>query len=204
MNQLKAPTSRRARQQGVVLIFCLIVLVILLAGGVAVIRSTNSALFSAGNLAFKRDLLNQGEQAVATVLAQFQGSGNMAAASTTLQSNAARNYSAVQLATNAQGIPDALLANDTTFANVGQITNDLEGATRDVQIRYVIDRLCSAAGVPSSSTCVQSQSAPSGGTATPNGGPSAVTTSVYRLTIRVSGPRSTQVFMQTSFTKPDQ
>ena len=194
-------SSSRRRERGVVLIFCLIVLVILLTGGVAVVRSMNSSLFSAGNLAFKRDLLNQGEQAVSFVLARFQGSGALATSASTQSDNAALNYKASQLATNAQGIPNAMLGNDTAFAAVGTGA-DLTGATSDVRIRYVVDRLCSAAGVPTSNTCVQAKSAPTGGTAG-TGGISVTTSSVYRLTIRVTGPRDTQVFMQTSFTKPD-
>jgi type IV pilus assembly protein PilX len=43
-------------QRGVVLLFCLIVLVILLIGGVAVMRSTHTSLASAGNLAFRATL----------------------------------------------------------------------------------------------------------------------------------------------------
>lgn len=196
------PEQPGTRQRGVVLIFCLIVLVVLLTGGVAVIRSTNSALFSAGNLAFKRDLLNQGEQAVSYVMGQFQGMGSLATSSSTQADNAALNYKASQLATNAQGIPTAMLGNDAAFGNVGATTNDLTGATPDVKIRYLIDRLCSSAGAPSSNNCVQAQSAPTGGTAGAVA-PPVTTASVYRLTIRVSGPRDTQVFMQTSFSKPD-
>lgn len=192
----------QVRQHGVVMIFCLIVLVILLSGGVAVIRSTNSSLFSAGNLAFKRDLLNQGEQAVAHVLALFQGAGGLATSGSTQSDNANLNYKASQLASNAQGIPNVLLDNDTTFNTVGKDTNDLTGSTGRVRIRYLIDRLCSSAGVASSNNCVQAQSAPTGGTAG-EGGPAVTTASVYRVTIRVTGPRDTQVFMQSSFTKPD-
>ena len=66
-----------SRQRGVVLLFCLVILVILLAGGVAVVRSMNSSMFSAGNLAFKRDLLNQGEQAVSQVLRAFAAGGSL-------------------------------------------------------------------------------------------------------------------------------
>jgi Tfp pilus assembly protein PilX len=61
-----------ARQQGVVLIFSLIVLLILAIGAVAVLRSVNSSLLSAGNLAFHRDLVNQAEQAVSTVMIEFK------------------------------------------------------------------------------------------------------------------------------------
>lgn len=204
MNRIDKPhePSNHRRERGVVLIFCLIVLVILLTGGVAMVRSMNSSLFSAGNLAFKRDLLNQGEQAVSFVLARFQGSGALATSASTQSDNTALNYKASQLPTNAQGIPNAMLGNDSAFSAVGVTTNDLEGATPQVQIRYVVDRLCSAAGVPTSNTCVQAKSAPTGGTAG-TGGISVTTSSVYRLTVRVTGPRDTQVFMQTSFTKPD-
>ena len=191
----------RPRERGVVLLFCLIVLVILLAGGVAVMRSMNNTLFSSGNLAFKRDLLNQGDRAISLVMTSVQGSGLLASSASTQADNKSRNYKASVLPTNAQGIPDALLA-DASFADVGVATNDIEDEDAQVKIRYLIDRLCDAAGVPASNKCVQSQSAPTGGTAGTSG-PIAVTSSVYRLTIRISGPRSTQVFVQTSFTMPD-
>jgi Tfp pilus assembly protein PilX len=44
--------AARARQQGVVLIFSLLVLLILAIGAVALLRSVNSSLLSAGNLLF--------------------------------------------------------------------------------------------------------------------------------------------------------
>ena len=198
----KSPSfQKRQRQRGVVLLFCLIILVVLLAGGVAVVRSMNSSLFGAGNMAFKRDLLNQGQQAVVKATSLFATGGALVGASA--QSRADLNYSAVQLATNAQGIPSALLGNDESFAAIGRAANDLTGATPDVKVRYVIERLCSAAGAPTSATCVQSQSAPMGGSAVVPPPPPPPTATVYRLTARVTGPRDTQVFLQTSFSKPD-
>ncbi len=68
-----------ARERGVVLLFCLIILVVLLAGGVAVMRSMDTSLVGAGNLAFKRDLVNQGELAIAKAMREFQASGALAA-----------------------------------------------------------------------------------------------------------------------------
>ena len=65
----------RSRQRGVVLIFSLIILLILAIGAVALLRSMNSSLLSAGNLAFHRDLVNQGEQAVANVMTEFKTGG---------------------------------------------------------------------------------------------------------------------------------
>lgn len=191
--------SRARRERGVVLLFALIILVILLAGGVAVMRSMNSSLFSAGNLAFRRDLVNQGEQAISTALVQFKTGGVLANDTSDLVT---ANYKATMLPTNAQGVPTALLDN-TQFAAVGQASNDLTGATSDVKIRYVIDRLCTSTGVATSNGCVQSASAPTGGTAGPMPPPPPPTSTVYRLSVRVTGPRDTQMFLQTSLTKPD-
>jgi type IV pilus assembly protein PilX len=190
------------RQRGVVLIFALLVLLILAIGAVAVLRSVNNSLSSAGNLAFHRDLVNQAEVAVANVMTAFKTNALPLGGVTTVSLPAA-NYSAQVLVNNAQGVPTALL-DDTVFATVGIAGNDIVGATPDVKIRYVIDRLCDAAGGASSPHCVQSSPLPPGGS-TPNviGGLLPPSATVYRVSVRVSGPRLTQAFLQTTFTKPD-
>jgi type IV pilus assembly protein PilX len=200
-----------ARQRGVVLIFSLLVLLIMAIGAVAILRSTNTSLLSSGNLAFHRDLVNQAEQAVATVMTEFKTGGPPLSGETTTVSLIAANYSAVTLATNAQGVPLALLGNDATFAAVGTpgltpAGNDLPGRTSDVKIRYVIDRLCTAVPptvIASISTCVQSTGLPTGGTANRNTAVAPPSATVYRISVRVDGPRLTQAFLQTTFTKPD-
>lgn len=194
------PTAR-ARQRGVVLIFALIVLLILTIGGVALLRSMSSSLFAAGNLAFRRDLMNQGEQAVANVMAQFQ-TGILATSGVTDADLITANYKSITLGTNPQGVPNALLS-DAVFATVGQASNDIIDATSGVKIRYVIDRLCNLPGVAISTNCVQSTAVPGGGTHNRNTSVAPPSATVYRLSVRVSGPRSTQVFMQTTFTRPD-
>jgi type IV pilus assembly protein PilX len=142
-----------SRERGVVLIFTLIILLILTIGGAALVRSMQSSLFSAGNLAFRRDLMNQGEQAVSTVLTQFKAGGALVSAADA--DLAAANYKSSILPANAQGVPLALLDSDAAFSLVGSAP-DLIGATSDVRIRYVIDRLCSVTGPASSALCVQS------------------------------------------------
>jgi Tfp pilus assembly protein PilX len=205
----------RAQQRGVVLIFTLIILLILAIGAVALMRSVNTSLYGAGNLAFRRDLVNQGEVAVANVMAEFTTGDLSPTGSTSPLNNVpADNYSAVMLATNTvnngqpsnQGVPLVLL--QSTLGTVGTHA-DLQGATPDVKIRYVIDRLCTATGAPNSTICVQTSSLPPGGTAGMSGttaaaaGLQAPTVTVYRLTVRVSDSRGTQVFLQTTFTRPD-
>jgi type IV pilus assembly protein PilX len=194
----------RSRQRGVVLIFALIVLLILTIGAVALMRSMHSSLFAAGNLAFRRDLTNQGEQAVANVMAEFQPGGILSTSGVTDSDLISANYKSFTLPTdtNPQGVPNALL-NDTTFLTVGQAANDITVATSGVTIRYVIHRLCNVTGVASSATCVQSSGIPTGGTHNRNTAVAPPSATVYRLSVRVDGPRSTQVFLQTTFTRPD-
>jgi Tfp pilus assembly protein PilX len=208
MTRLKFAAA--ARQRGVVLIFSLIVLLILAIGAVALLRSVDTSLVSAGNLAFHRDLVNQGEQAVSSVMTQFTttglpAGGGLTTTNTTVSLPSA-NYSAVTLPTNAQGVPLALLDN-TAFTTVGSTANDIvPSANSQVTIRYVIDRLCVATPptvVASIASCVQSTGLPTGGTANRNTAVAPPSATIYRVSVRVDGPRSTQAFLQTTFTKPD-
>jgi Tfp pilus assembly protein PilX len=190
-----------ARQRGVVLIFSLIVLLILAIGAVALLRSADSSLVSAGNLAFHKDLVNQAEQAVANVMTEFKTNALPLGGATTASMPGA-NYSASTLVTNAQGVPTVLL-DDTAFALIGTAA-DIVGRTPDVTIRYVIDRLCVAGTViPTTTACVQSTGLPTGGTANRNTAVAPPSATVYRVSVRVTGPRNTQAFLQTTFTKPD-
>ena len=65
---LRAARAHPRTQQGVVMLFGLIALAIMLIGAAAMVRSMNASLFNAGNLGFKRDLTNQAERAVGTVI----------------------------------------------------------------------------------------------------------------------------------------
>jgi hypothetical protein len=184
-------------QQGVILLYGLIVLAIMLIGAAAMVRSMNTSLVNAGNIGFKRDLTNQAERAAATVLTLLQ------------TSSTANNYSATILATNAQGLPNVLL-NDTTFTTVGVTTNDIAVADQAITLRWVVDRLCVNTGVAQASHCTMANDpAPAGGSGsdlinaidTTSGGAGALARRVvYRVSIRVTGPRSTQAFFQTTLT----
>ena len=183
----------QARQRGVVLIFTLIILLILTIGAVALLRSMNTSLFNAGNLSFRKDLVNQGDLAVSTVMNEFQAGGVLSSTTSTQADNTALGYYAEMLPTNTQGIPNILLG-------TGGIS--LAGAS-GVTMNYVIDRLCQVAGTSLASQCVQSSAAPLATTIKPTTPLTPPSATVYRLSVRVNGPRSTQVFLQTTFTRPD-
>lgn len=188
--------TRRA-QRGVVLLFAMIALVVLLIGSIALMRSMNTSLFTTGNFGFKRDLTNQGERAMALVLATVQG-GALATEAAREATSAANNYSASILPTNGEGLPLALLS-DAAFAAVGVNGNDIAAADMGVTVRYVIDRLCATAGPASADSC-SIASAPPQGESAGSPTPEPPMQFVYRVSIRVDGPRRTQSFFQSTFT----
>lgn len=199
----------RTRQRGVVMLFGLIALVIMLIGAMAMMRSMNTSLFNAGNLGFKRDITNQAERAMSSVLALLQG-GALGSDTARQNSNAGVNYSATILAPNAQGLPLALI-DDSQFSTAGfTSSNDISVADQGITVRYVIDRLCMNSGAATPDQCTMSaNSVPVGGSSnqllgaedSSAGGAGAVTLqAVYRVSIRVTGPRSTQAYFQTTLT----
>jgi uncharacterized membrane protein YgcG len=195
----------------VVLIFALIALVILLIGAAGMMRSMNTSLFNAGNFGFKRDLTNQGERATTIVLDAVRqaGVGALRTEAARQASDAALNYSAAILPTNAQGIPLALLS-DAALAGIGVAGNDIALADMGVTVRYVVDRLCVGPGPVMQDSCTLAGNLiPSGSSSSEllraedfsSGGAGAVTPqAVYRVSIRVDGPRRTQSFFQSTFT----
>jgi len=101
------PDARRAgaaRQRGVVLIVALIALVLLMIGGVALVRSMDTSQLLAGNLAFKRDLVNRGEAGIGQAIGLLNA-GALATEAARQASSGASNYSAQVLASTPAGIP---------------------------------------------------------------------------------------------------
>jgi len=194
------------KQRGVVMLFGLIALAIMLIGAAAMVRSISTSMLNAGNLGFKRDLTNQGERAVTSVMALLQ-TGALNSETARQSTDATRNYSATMLASNAQGLPNALVS-DSTFSGIGTGSNDITIADQAVTVRYLVDRLCVNTGVAASNHCSMADDPnPTGGSGSEviraedssAGGAGAVGQRVvYRVSIRVTGPRSTQAFFQTT------
>jgi hypothetical protein len=205
-----------SRERGVIMLVTLLALVIMLIGAVALVRSFNSSLFMAGNLGFKRDLANQAERAAAVVVQRLETGGLNTVAARGANSTAL-NYRAQaftprlssdtgcpNLKVNDQGIPCSLLS-DTAFAAVGVTANDISVSSQGVTVRYVVDRLCGATGNETTMTNLM-LTCTTGPTPDARGG-SASDINVaqlrpqvmYRVSIRVDGPRNTQAFFQTTF-----
>lgn len=195
-------TLRAARQgeRGVVLLVTLLALVIMLLGAVALLRSFSASTTLAGNLAFKRDLVNQAERAAVVAMATLQ-TGALAGEAARAAHLQASNYRAAMLPTNDQGIPLALLS-DAAFTAVASAANDIVVAEQAVRLRWVLDRLCTD---PGTELVLGTDRCTVGPTPDARGGSASdpvVATQqpqvLYRLSIRVDGPRNTQAFFQTT------
>ncbi|WP_211465302.1 pilus assembly PilX family protein [Collimonas silvisoli] len=172
----------------------LISLLILMLASVALISSTDTSLLTAGNLAFKRDLANQAERAVAQVRTQFV-SGALVSQTVLYSDQPDQNYWAHVLpsTTALPGIPAVLTASTKK--------DDIIDTATGIRLRYVIDRMCvPGATVPDKSTCTMGSfvddKGGSGGQTKVNAGLGPV----YRLTVMALGPRNTQTFTQITFT----
>ena len=195
-NRFAPRSSRRTlrMQRGVVMVIVLIALMILMIGGIALIRSADTSLLTAGNLAFKRDLVNQGERGIAKVIAGLK-TGNLATETARQSNSLADNYSATVLASDTHGVP-LVLVDNSAFTTAGMTGADLSDSTAGVTIRYVIDRQCTATGVYDASTCMTTA------TASDKGGTSWVKRAgsesrpIYRISVRVIGPRRTEAYLQ--------
>lgn len=190
-----------AKQRGVALFAALIALVIIMLATVTLIRSTDIAQAIAGNLSIKRDITHESELAVQQALKQFNSSGTLGAETARQASQAAANYSATTLASNAYGIP----VNLVTASTSGE-----PSAGPGLTWRYVIDRMCPAAGAYNASTnaCLILQGNGrfnnSMDAHAPKIGAGAGTNwaIIYRISVRVTDARGAQSFFQTTLGVP--
>lgn len=166
------------------MLITLVSLALLMLSAMALIRSFDTSLSMAGNLAFKRDLSNQAERGLAKAM-ELVKSGTLGTAS-----KAGSNYSAANLNSDAHGLPLALI-NDTTFAATFSGA-DISDATAHINVRYVIDRQCNSAGIVDVSKDCSFVNI--GNDSDPTFQP------VYRISVRASGPRDTQVYLQSIVT----
>jgi Tfp pilus assembly protein PilX len=199
--QFMSNAPHRVAQRGVVLVITLIALAVLLLGSVALMRSVDTSAFLSGNLAFKRDLINHGERGMAAAMTVLR-TGALSSDITRESALPASNYSATVLGSDARGIP-TLLTSDSAYTSSGFSAADISDAAAGVTIRYAIDRQCEAGtAAPSGTTCLVTM------TKSDRGGTDYLSTKkpggdvrpVYRISVRVNGPRGTQSFFQTTVT----
>jgi Tfp pilus assembly protein PilX len=188
-----------ARQQGVVLFIALIVLVAMSLAGVAMVRSVDTSLGIAGNMAFKQSTIQGSDLGMKEAYAWLAANNT----GTILQNtNAGAGYASNQPPTD-DWFDNSKWGAGTKAANGGAA--DAAGNT----VRYIIHRMCTqpdtayngkngavdnicALNVPTSGG--SSGGSMSVGSVQFQGIPQIY----YRITVRVDGPRNTVSIVQTS------
>jgi type IV pilus assembly protein PilX len=200
--------SPRRAQRGIIMVVTLVALAILMLGGVALMRSSDTFGALAGQLGFRRDLKNQGERAMAMAIKALKD-GSLSSSDVRLNNLDTSNYSAVKLDSNGNGIPNVLLKSDSDFKEAGYEINIVDAdssaanATSGIKARYVIDRLCSAAETVADASCAKTNmplDTSIQNRFTEKGSEQFRSQSfvIYRITVRVDGPRGTQAFFQST------
>ena len=191
------PRPSARRQQGVVLFISLIVLVAMALASVAMVRSVDTTLGIAGNLAFKQATLLSSDQAVDRAYGYINAPPPCAGGGALTCDDAPNGYS-------------SSLAADPNWFDSNSWGNavDVFPANTDAagnRVRYLIHRLCSQPGPynnPAPQQCAQYTPVGGGGVG------STMTVGSYqfqgapmvyiRITTRVDGPRNTVSITQTA------
>lgn len=184
--------KQKQKQNGVILLVTLLALVIIMLSSLALVRSTDTNMILAGNYAFKRDVVNQAERAVPAIRTLFT-TGALQLANSRNADNTSVNYYASTQPNNAQGIPNVL------FAVANNNANNIVDAKSGVTVRYVIDRMSLATGAPTIANGGYIAKVDSGGGDQVDPPPPGSLVSVYRISIRATGPRNTETFLQVIF-----
>ncbi len=189
----RIPTGAR-RQRGVVLLIALIVLVAMTLAGVAMVRSMDTTLGIAGNMAFKQGTI-QGSDIGITAAYNWLGANS---AGVTLQaSNSGNGYFATRPASEPDWFDEA---NWGSAYKINNLAPDAAGN----RVRYVIHRMCTTTGAYNATGNECALYYPTSGAS--SGGSMAVGSTqfegipqlFYRITTRVDGPRNTVSIIQVS------
>lgn len=206
---MNASANRRAsrfgpqrRQGGVVLFVALIVLVAMTLAGLAVVRTTDTGMLIAGNLGFRKNAKHSADLGVeaARQWLMLTLGGNPSA----LDKDFAPRYKATWLLDDANEPKDIAMRADPNLWDWSDAGSMLAHAVEDSsgnQVRYVIHRMCAAAGTVTEDQCVTATFGGNPNNAPCYGGgcpPPAVSSLLpyYRITARVDGPRGTVTYIQ--------
>jgi type IV pilus assembly protein PilX len=171
--------KRMSKQRGVSLLIVLVVLAITLVGSLAMLRSGEVSSMVAGNVSFREAATQASDLGIADAAKALDVQPNFDA-------NIANTYFATRQPEDTNGLPTTINWSSVPTMAVGNYT-----------VQHVIDRLCQVTPVTDpTGTCMvrDSESAGSnkaGSLAYKN--PASV---YYRITVRVTGPKSTAAYVQ--------
>lgn len=190
----------RRAQQGVVLFIALIILVAMTLAGIALMRSVDTNVLIAGNLAFRQANTMYADTGVEAARAWL--TANTASLNNNQPAGALHYWANYQEGLNFLGTAVAPEVNYDWSQAAAVAAPDPA-----YSISYVIHRLCGGTGAPSDALAKCMQASAGGGSGSSGLGTKGVvtygvqalpgvSTIYYRVTIRVSGPRNTLSYVQ--------
>jgi Tfp pilus assembly protein PilX len=214
MTQVRStvPAARRREcappraERGVVVFIALIVLVAMMLAGLATLRSSGSAILTAGNLALRQSATVAGDLGIETGLAwlRLQGPVTLESRNPGLGYYVSFNDLEPPLPTGQQF--DPYLWGDANWRDAAKAVQVNSGAydAAGNRVSYVIHRMCKLAGAvagtgaPANQECV-TLTDPGKGGPKEAGSPALTGTSqvYFRITARIEGPKNTVSYVQT-------
>ncbi|MGZ3239437.1 MAG: pilus assembly PilX family protein [Burkholderiaceae bacterium] len=192
-----APIGRcpRARQDGVVLVLAIIVLVAMTLAGLALMRSVDTNTIIAGNLAFRQAAVHSGDEAIENAFQFLQANNTGSGLDGDIPANGYSAGGAANNPTTGQSWDDYWLTSRSVSGVYSATVQDAAGNGYS----YVIDRMCGASGAQGLAACTYSPLVNSvGGQLLVAGQHQVNSTSdvYYRITVRVTGPKNTVSYIQ--------
>ena len=202
MNRVVLRTAPRG-EQGVILFVALIVLVAMSLAGIALMRSVDTNVLVAGNLAYRQSATAAGDWGIEQARQYLKTTLTGNASALDLDSPASGYYASWQSGIDLYG-RTASTTDDFAWSTLGLLVGTDSAGN---EVRYVIQRICqnSGSGTSAGAACVRT--AREGSSGTLEGSTMGVVsygtaqlppplTLYYRVTVRISGPRNTQSFVQ--------
>jgi len=161
------------------LIIVLVVLAILLVGGLAMLRSSEVSSLVAGNVSFKEAATQAGDIGISDAAKALDTMIN-------LDSNVANVYFATRQAEDSYGLPITVDWSAVPALAVG-----------NYNVQHVVERLCQTTPVtdPLADCMARDADAPGSNKAGSQAYQNPATV-YYRITVRVTGPKSASAFVQ--------
>ncbi len=195
-----------SRQRGVILFLALIVLVAMLLSGIALFRTADSGILTAGNLALQKSAVSQGDRGI-----EASATWLLAASTAMLHEDPNEPGYVDTPFYIANALNDHPPPNQAwlTWWNAYVATHTPAVLAPDPNtghvVSYLIQRLCSANGAPNA-TNVQCARSPDAGlmegqsrrhdTVPLEGSSAAMGAVYYRIITRIDGPRNTTAFVE--------
>jgi type IV pilus assembly protein PilX len=192
-------------QRGLALLVALIVLVVMSLAGIAMVRSIDTGILVAGNLAFRQGSAHAGQKGIEEARFWLKNNSAKLADDHSDAGYYANSQDALDLTGNLTptNTADDVKWEGTAGMSAAKCMPEDEGKNT---VCFIIHRLCSTSGIELDSSQCTTRETVAGGSSLgvlrqmgtyQQGAPASVTAyGYYRITVRTRGPRNTVSFLQ--------